>query len=251
MSDTFSIPSRSPRAGCGFRCPRSPSSSPSLFQELSQRVPRSVRSLGAGNPRIPTASSDLPGAAPGGSEGPPGRSPRLRCVSGSSAPLKVPLLPPCPPPPALALPRVPVLVPLQLPPFRLRQTDGNPKRLGALRARSEQEGRRMHKGWTGATAPLPAGQRARLCPGPPGADGRTILWHRELEQNSKSPRVEEVERSGRGDGRFPQVLGQCPLICIHLHAVNQRLTEPLRRSGLSPNLSGTFSLPVKVGLGCN
>lgn len=109
----------------------------------------------------------------------------------------------------------------------------------------------MHKGWTGATAPLPAGQRARLCPAPPCADGRRILWHRELEQNSKSPRVEEVERSGRGDGHFPQVLGQCPLICIHLHAVKQRLTEPLRRSGLSPNLSGTFSLPVKVGLGCN
>lgn len=96
VSDTFSNPSRSPRAGSEFRCRRSPSSSPSLFQELSQRVPRSPV-----QPRGRQSAHPPPSSGLAAFEGPPGCSPRLRFASGSSAPFKVPLLPPSPLPPRL------------------------------------------------------------------------------------------------------------------------------------------------------
>lgn len=260
-------PAALPKPGLNSGAKRPRIRSFSLLKELSERFPRSPRPW-ARNAHIAVPSD--PSAAPRGHRGDPGLlpTPAAAAVSfsflrGSSASLKVPGIAAgsrAHPAPAAAFlsgsssgeqkgPSPPREAP--------KAADAAGKvREGAEERKGEQG--RIHKGWTGATAPLLGGPSAGAAA--PGGQGRTksaapaapaSADGHKSSATARWSRIPKAHVCGRGDGHFPQVLGQCPLICIHLHAVKQCLTDSLRRSGLSPNLSGTFSLPVKVGLGCN
>lgn len=89
--------------------------------------------------------------------------------------------------------------------------------------------------------------------GPYSADRRIISGQRPSNMKNKKETSVTWEEQHRRTWMvtFCRCSSSAPSFAYICMLSNSQLTASLRRSGRSPNLSVTFSLPVKVGFGCN